>query len=1255
MSRRTTTAAVRRVTAVTEEYARTGDPSVLTGPDLWADAHLLAAAAGDRGAGQAAARALARLHWYRYLDLPGLDGLRERRAAVTLFRQGCRDDPDGIPEPIRHEPPDAGRPDAPRLSEVLLSQQQADRIAGLRERHRAGSGKALRMLVSLYRDWLPYLGRERDEAADLLRAALLTDLAEALTALAEEGGDGRTYDEALDAVSQAVGATSARDPHRLQRLVRRARLFELYFDRGAGPRALELAVGDYRRAAQLAWGRDPADPRVATWLGAALCRLHDIPERASVALLLEATAAWRDAVLTMPPDHPAAAPALERLNTVVNQLVQEIGADPAGTIVTASDQPAVLDRLLRRAEDRAGRVSVDAAPPALAERYESAVLLAAAVPGFDPRRARALLLLGEAELARWEHGGELEGAARAASWAQLALDVAGPGHPLRREALNLLAGAAAQAGVHGQVEHLVEVAVSAARTALDLAGEQPDTRPQQLVVLAGALAAAGWLAEDPELLDEALRHQRQALEQTPARHEAYPLRLMKLAGLLSRRVVLVPDDTLLAEAVETSRRAVEALPAGDSRRVGFLHNQASSLALLSVRRADEAGLLAAEEIFRAALALLPPGHPDHPRIGSSIADTRYQRYLVGGDLDVLADAVRLAREAVTQTPAGHHWWPLRARLLARAAATLARAGGPDAGAARNEAIATYAAVAASPGVEPATAIDAERQQAELAREAGDPAARLAALERAVRQLPASVDRSSSGHRRLGAVGALGGVATEAAAAAIAAGDAEGAVELLERGRGLLFHEALGIRGGRVELRAVDARLAAELDRIDRELAEADAYTQVRKFTVQVERRTDSGEVLASSSSDWDPRPVWLARTRQLAAERDRVVERIRRLPGFTDFLRPPSMPLLRRRLAGMPVAVVTAHGDRGDALLVPADPERPARAVRLPDLRTATVERHVVRWYAAVADATDPTVPFDRRAAAQEDLHGILAWLWDAVAGPVLDVLAPADEPPPRIWWCPVGALARLPLQAAGHHRAPGGRNTVLDRAVSSWTPTLTALAHAGADRPPRPTAATAAVVGVPTARDLPALSQVRAEVEQVARLMPGSTVLTGTEVAPDAVEDALREHPIAHFACHAEADTRMASMLTGGLRIGGGRSLSPHLVGAYHLERAELAFLSACGSAATHPRLTDEPLHLAAAFQLAGFRGVIGTTWRTPDSARVAAAFYAGLTDGGTRPPDTAAAARVLTETVRAVRDEFPATPTRWAGHLHVGLNRPL
>ncbi|WP_319461561.1 CHAT domain-containing protein [Micromonospora sp. RTP1Z1] len=1250
---------LHRVTAVIAEYERTGNPGVLWHTDLSAEQRSLAGAVGDRGTGRQAAQALARLHWYRYLDLPGVDGLRERRAAVDLFRRLHRRDPGLVPEPLRDECGTTDRPGSPVLSDVLLSQQQADRVARLRQRHRAGSEKALRMLVTLYQEWLSQLARERDEAARLLRAALLTDLAEALAALAEETGDALTLDDALDTATRALKATSAGDPHRIHRLGRRGGLLEHYFDRGAGPRALELAVGEYRRAAQLGWQRHPTDPTVVARLGAALCRLHEIPELASVEILLEATGAWRDAVHAAASDEPATASALQRLNEVANRLADTVGLDPVLAIVAAADQPDLLDQLLRRAEEQAARITVDASPSALAARYESAAVLVVAVPAFHPARPQALLLLGGAERDRWEHGGELSGAGRAATWAQLALDATGPRHPLRREALNLLAGSAADAGLHGGAAQLVEVALSAARAALELTEEQPeeqpDERPHQLVVLAGTLSDAGWLTRDPESLDEALRHQREALRLTPPRHESYALRLMGLASLLVRRDALAPDDGLLAEAVEVGRRAVAALSDGDSRRVGFLYNHASSVTRHAVRRKDEAALLEAERTLREALALLPPDHPDHPRIGSTIADVWYQRYRLGGDLDVLSDAVDLAREAVEETPTDHHWWPLRAGLLARAAAELARSGGPDADRARAEAIATYAALAASPLTDAQDRIGAERQQAGLAREAADPAARLAALERAVQRMPSSVSRSLAGRRRLGAVAELGGLAAEAAAVAIAAGDTDGAVELLERGRGLLFHEALGIRGGWAELRTTSPQLAAELDRIDRELSEADAYTHVRKFIIEVERRAESGAVLDSATREWDPRPVWVARTRELAVDRDRVIARIRRLPEFADFLRPPSLPLLRERLAGMPVVVVTTHGDRGDALIIPPEPDRGVQLVRLPELRETVVRQHVLRLSAAVSDAMDPAVPFDRRAAAQEDLLGILAWLWDAVTGPVLDRIAPGSGPAPRIWWSPAGTLARLPLHAAGHHQEPGRPRTVFDRAVSSYTPTLTALAHAAADRPRPPATATAAVVGVPTAGDLPALAQVRAEVDHVARLIPGSTVLAGTAVEPVAVEDALRAHPIAHFACHGDADASIDAGLRGGLRLGGGGLLSPSMVGSYHLERAELAFLSACSTAETHPTFTDEPLHLAAAFQLAGFRGVVGTAWRTTDSARIAEAFYAGLTNGGTEPPDPAAAARVLNDTVRAVRDEFPSTPTRWAGHLHVGLNRPL
>ena len=124
--------------------------------------------------------------------------------------------------------------------------------------------------------------------------------------------------------------------------------------------------------------------------------------------------------------------------------------------------------------------------------------------------------------------------------------------------------------------------------------------------------------------------------------------------------------------------------------------------------------------------------------------------------------------------------------------------------------------------------------------------------------------------------------------------------------------------------------------------------------------------------------------------------------------------------------------------------------VPLPGLTPETVYDQVLAFLGALDDAWSPAAGAGGRAAAEQRLGDTLGWLWEALAGPVLDRLGitgpPGDgQPWPRLWWCVSGLLSFLPVHAAGHHhtRADAAPATVIDRVISSYTPTLRALTHA--------------------------------------------------------------------------------------------------------------------------------------------------------------------------------------------------------------------
>jgi len=381
---------------------------------------------------------------------------------------------------------------------------------------------------------------------------------------------------------------------------------------------------------------------------------------------------------------------------------------------------------------------------------------------------------------------------------------------------------------------------------------------------------------------------------------------------------------------------------------------------------------------------------------------------------------------------------------------------------------------------------------------------------------------------------------------------------------------------------------------------------------------------------------------------DDLIVRIQAVGGFENFLQPPGIDQLAHHTRDGPVVFTYTSPSRCDALILTDDPAIPVRLVPLTDLTEEDAHRQTNRLLAARHVTGDPSADPAARIAAQTEILDILAWIWDTLTEPVLAALGhtttPADELPwPRVWWCPVGILAYLPLHAAGRAHP----RTVLDRVISSYTTTVRGLAYAHAHHPD-PAATTTLIIAVPDAPGAPPLPGVAAEASALADLIPGARILP--HPTRNAVLAALPGHPIAHFACHGYADwtNPAASQL---ILYDHTTPLTVADISARHLTGG-LAYLSACDTTITNPALTNEAAHITGAFHLAGYQHVIGTLWPINDTAAcdLAYDFYTHLTHHGTTSPDTSLAAHALHRATRRLRSKYPATPTLWAAHTHTG-----
>jgi tetratricopeptide (TPR) repeat protein len=590
--------------------------------------------------------------------------------------------------------------------------------------------------------------------------------------------------------------------------------------------------------------------------------------------------------------------------------------------------------------------------------------------------------------------------------------------------------------------------VAEVRAAVATTSAGDPRRAWRLNNLADGLLALSLRHDDSSALAEAVDLFREAVQTARPGDELAGMQSNLAEALRLRyRSTGGRDRALLDEAVEQGRAALAAAPR-HPLRPRLQANLALVLLDRFTARRRPADLSEASDLAQKAVDATPEGHPNRAERLNTLSGIRRMEAIHGRPRRRM---VELAQDAVAATPDGHH---LRSDALLNLGWALAFQAASGDVAAGDRAREVFQRLATDPAVQVRARVAAAWQWANTALGRDDLAEARRAFDLAVTLLPRTAPRRVTHADRERRLASFSGLARDAAACAVQAGEPVDALRLLEHGRGVLLSHALDTR--------------TELTGLRPDLVE-------RFVTLRTALDRPEGAAFSTSA---DVGPELPGEDRHaLAAEWDPLIDEIRAQPGFARFLRPPPADDLIAATAGYgPVVVLNISGLRCDALLIDG-------GIRVLPLRLTLdeVTQRALRFRAAVAERVDET----------------LEWLRAEVTGPVLDAL----DPPPgsRLWWVPTGPLTTLPLHAAA------------DRVVSSYAPTVRSLVTAW-QTPPAGPVSDPLVVSMPTTPGLPPLPSVPAE---TAALPPGR-VLTGEHAVRRAVLDALPYHSWAHFACHA-------------------------------------------------------------------------------------------------------------------------------------------
>ena len=436
----------------------------------------------------------------------------------------------------------------------------------------------------------------------------------------------------------------------------------------------------------------------------------------------------------------------------------------------------------------------------------------------------------------------------------------------------------------------------------------------------------------------------------------------------------------LEDAISRLRQAVDLTPDGNPDKPRYLNNLGNSLVTRFERLGQlddlEDGILRERE----AVDRTPDGHPVKPSRLYNLGNSFLTRFLRLGQLNDLEDAISRLRQAVDLTPDGHPNKPTILNGLGNCFLTRFERLGHLSDMER--AISLFFR-AASDLLGPATIRFRASQNWITCARTIRHRSLLHAYSVSINILPQLAWNGLSFSARYTELARGADVVREAAAAALESGLPETAVEWLEQARSIVWGDLFRLRSSYEDLSFSHPDRAHRLRELSAALERASATHE--KSLSALSEPTSSATRSSQQEAD---------RHRALAIERDKLLQDIRKLPGFERFLLQKDFSQLRASAHSGPVVILNAAESRCDALVVLPNVDHVIH-VPLPNFpfqrfpRIQSILKGLLRDPRIIClDERDGGPDPEYRKSVDDGWNTLLSPLWKCVVKPVLDDLA---------------------------------------------------------------------------------------------------------------------------------------------------------------------------------------------------------------------------------------------------------------------------